>query len=64
MGRPDPRLPPDLDLRRFLALLPPDLRDLALRQLAATDLLSLDRDWPSWAHPGQSAPPGEWRTWC
>ena len=43
------------------------LNDAEIEQLIAVlgadDALGADEDWRSWAHNGQCAPPGDWRTW-
>lgn len=38
-------------------------RALLLRALSDAELRALDGDWGEWAHAGQCAPMGAWRTW-
>jgi len=44
-----------------------DLDDAEVHALVAglsrEALISAVADWPTWAHPGQTAPSGDWRTW-
>ena len=35
----------------------------ALRRMTTPQLRSFVQDWPVWAHDGQLAPDGDWRTW-
>ncbi len=57
------RLPPKTDIIAFLLSLPAAARMMALAQLGPVEREALDRAWASWAHSGQAAPPGDWRTW-
>jgi len=64
VGRPEPGpLPPDTDLVEWLLSLAPEQRAGAIDLLGPVERESLDRDWASWAHDGQAAPPGDWTTW-
>lgn len=49
-------------IARMLALDPEERAEL-LRGLSAPQRRTLDDDWMLWAHPGQVAPPGNWRVW-
>jgi phage terminase large subunit-like protein len=49
-------------LPRLRALAPAQRRRL-LGALSPAELASLDADWREWAHAGQLAPSGDWRTW-
>jgi phage terminase large subunit-like protein len=63
MARPEPLLPPDLDVHEYLLALPGPLRRQAIEALGPDDRDSFDAAWPQWAHAGQLAPPGDWSTW-
>lgn len=65
---PERRLAPGTDIAAWLATLPLDQRRAAVALLGPEDGDALDRDWPSWAHRGQLAPPAapdgaDWATW-
>lgn len=51
------------DLAREIALLPDDQRRLLLKGLTDPQRRALIQTWHAWAHPGQLAPPGDWRVW-
>jgi phage terminase large subunit-like protein len=46
-----------------LAALPPDRRRVAIMDLTEPQKRALHNAWWLWAHPGQIAPPGDWRVW-
>jgi phage terminase large subunit-like protein len=46
-----------------LRRLPPRARATLLNRLHERKLRALARDFPTWAHPGQLPPSGDWRTW-
>ncbi|TKD52302.1 ATP-binding protein [Sphingomonas baiyangensis] len=46
-----------------LAVLPPAQRATLLNGLTRKQLRELEVRWWAWAHPGQLAPPGDWRVW-
>lgn len=59
--RPKPRggpppLPPETDILGSLLALPPEAWPAAVAQLGPDEGDAFDRDWPSWAHPGQQPP--------
>ncbi len=57
-------LPPATDIIAFLRQLDPAPRRRAIERLGIVERDALDRDWPSWAHDGQSPPLGDdWRSW-
>src|SRR4051812_7693858 len=62
--RPPPReLPPDTDFLAFLLSLPAEAREEWVRMLGIAEVEAFERDWPSWAHDGQQAPPAaDWST--
>lgn len=41
----------------------PEHQERLLRSLSRPVLRTLYDHWPLWAHPGQVAPPGDWRVW-
>jgi phage terminase large subunit-like protein len=51
------RLPPDTDLLEFLLGLPPEAWEEWVDRLGFAEADAVDRDWPTWAHDGQQAPP-------
>lgn len=55
--------PPIEALVAELASYPPEHQDRLLRSLSRAVLRTLQDYWPLWAHPGQVAPPGDWRVW-
>ena len=59
MGRRDASI---IQCRRWKGLDEQELRRV-LASLTEAERRVLDGDWPSWAHEGQLAPGGEWRTW-
>lgn len=66
--KPEPKLSPDLDIAGYLRSLPSDLRAQAVALLGEAESDTLDRDWASYAHDGQVAPPSlpdgaDWSTW-
>lgn len=61
--KPESRLAPDTDIRRYLLSLSPERRALAIDLLGEDDMRALDRSWPMWRHGGQQMPSGDWRTW-
>ncbi len=63
VARPDPLLPPDLEVREYLLGLPAHLRVRGIEALGPEAREIFDRAWPEWAHAGQLAPPGDWSTW-
>ena len=56
-------LPADTDISGYLLGLPEEARTTCVNMLALEEADALDRDWASWVHDGQSAPPGDWPTW-
>jgi phage terminase large subunit-like protein len=61
--RPPRELPPDTDLLDFLLSLPPEAREEWVRRLGIAEVEAFERDWPTWAHDGQQAPPApDWST--
>ena len=53
----------DGDLLRRLAALSSAQRRRALAALTEDQLRELNDRWAAYAHPGQAAPPGDWRVW-
>lgn len=53
----------DFRFRETLRRLTPVQLSAYLAQLTEEETLAALEDWPSWAHEGQDAPPGDWRTW-
>jgi phage terminase large subunit-like protein len=46
-----------------IAMLPEPEKQRFLRKLPNTEARALVHTWYAWAHPGQIAPPGDWRVW-
>ena len=75
MARHSPRprggplaLPPDTDLVAHLLSLAPEEWPDAIDQMGLEERDAFDRNWPSWAHPGQEPPATcadgtPWRSW-
>ena len=68
MSRPERLLPPDTDIRAWLAGLDAATRRAAIDLLGEMERDALDRAWPLWGHPGQVPPAAcadgaPWRTW-
>ncbi|MEK6638870.1 MAG: terminase family protein [Pseudomonadota bacterium] len=60
---PEPRGVRGADLSRYIQTMPPSERATLIGALGVDEAEAYDGDWPSWAHDGQRAPPGDWRTW-
>ena len=68
MARPEPLLPPDLDIHRYIRELSSGLRGRAIEALGPDNWESYDAAWQKWAHEGQLAPlttasGNPWSTW-
>ena len=63
MAKFNRRLPADTDITGYLAGLPKEARTTCVHMMGLEEADAYDRDWASWVHEGQSAPPGDWLTW-
>ena len=48
---------------RWVAGLSASEREALVRSLSGDEAAAVAAHWPSWAHDGQCAPGGAWRTW-
>jgi predicted phage terminase large subunit-like protein len=57
------KVPANGSFASWIASLPKELRDQAIRNTNDKEILKLDGDWDVRARPEQLPPPGDWRVW-